>query len=740
MTFVNDNNEILDVEGDLVLTKQAVSFFKFTINGDYSVNFTVPKNSETCNVLGYYGPQMNQQVAFTKQSFNAIDSQGNYLTRGSIVIQDDDGVSLNCFFVSGNSNWIQLFDGLITDLDWSGYVTQINPLITGSIFTARTSGIVFPWIDWAYNYDNGYNTKYMFGWNGIPRPDNTVGEDGNVENSFMDFYPCLYLSSLVTEIFQQNNLKIGGTVLDDPLFKKMIIPPVNGQMKRIPFKDVVCIGSSQVIAVNPTKYISFTAIRDNDQQFTQANGTFTSKTSQILYFNVTLAAITGAAFASVDIYINGLFSGNSNVVIGSGYTFKFDIAKGQTVEFYISNLCTPTLNLNISTPTLITVGDYVDPSNFLPKLSCLEIVKFLVQYFGCAVYYNEFAKKLTINIIDRIKPETALDCSEYYLNSRSEYTVSQAQNNYIRLGSVSDQESNIKNYNSSHLTGFGEGNITTGNTLKAKNDLVKMPFAPCDFDININGTWEAKVPLINLIDSGAGIPYTAITDLGLAASPTTNFIRYTLAVALNIHEVIRIVNSNGVSLGYFQTQAVTSTTFDVAYPFFGTGTGLIYRQSIVYQDISPRILVNKSAASFSEFSSSLGALKPWNKTGMFVITGTAANKGVDLRSTIDYAFFTKNKTREPIDAFHSNLAIDNPEITDFTDSTIKELYFNNITSFLQNPNIRMMMLMPKAVFQSFEFDRFIYVKSAQLTGYFFVESIVNYIDGKTPVEVNVYML
>lgn len=737
MTFVNDNNEILDVEGDLVLTKQAVSFFKFTINGDYSVNFTVPKNSETCNVLGYYGPQMNQQVAFTKQSFNAIDSQGNYLTRGSIVIQDDDGVSLNCFFVSGNSNWIQLLNGLITELDLSSYVTQINPLLGSGIYTAKTSGIVFPWVDWAYNYDNGYNIKYMFGWDGLVRGDNTVGEDGNVENSFMDLYPCFHLSSLVTEIFQQNNLKIGGTVLDDPLYKKMIIPPVNGQMKRVPFKDVICTGSSQVIAVNPTKYNTYTTVRDNDNQF--SNGTFTPKRSQILYLKVYVSALSTAT-ANITIYVNGVIAvGAITFSVSTGYTFKIDVAKGSTVEVYVQTVCTISLNLTVSTPPILTVGDYVDPSNFLPKLSCLDIVKFLVTYFGCSVYYNEFAKKLTVNIIDRIKPETALDCSDYYLNHRSEYTVSQAQNNYLRLGTVSDQETNIKNYNSSHLVGFGEGNITTGNTLKTKNDLVKIPFAPCDFDININGTWEATVPLINLTDSGAGIPYTAITDLGLAGT-VTNFIRFTLAVQLNLHEVIRIVDNNGTNLGYFQTEAVTATTFDIASPFVSNHIGFIYRQTIVYQDITPRILINKTATSFSDFSSSLGALKPWNKTGYIMITDNASNKGVDLRTTIDYAFFTKNRTTEPIDAFHSNLAIDNPQIADFTDSTIKELYFNNITSFLQNPNIRIMMLLPKAVFQSFEFDRFIYIKSAQLTGYFFVESIVNYIDGKTPVEVNVYML
>jgi hypothetical protein len=45
------------------------------------------------------------------------------------------------------------------------------------------------------------------------------------------------------------------------------------------------------------------------------------------------------------------------------------------------------------------------------------------------------------------------------------------------------------------------------------------------------------------------------------------------------------------------------------------------------------------------------------------------------------------------------------------------------------------MTLPLSEFQSFEFDKFIFIKFKDLQGYFFVEKIDNYKDGVTPVKV-----
>ena len=50
------------------------------------------------------------------------------------------------------------------------------------------------------------------------------------------------------------------------------------------------------------------------------------------------------------------------------------------------------------------------------------------------------------------------------------------------------------------------------------------------------------------------------------------------------------------------------------------------------------------------------------------------------------------------------------------------------------------MLLPLSIFIGFTFDKFIYLKHKDFSGYFFVEKIENYKNGKTPVKVFLNMV
>jgi len=164
MTFQNDDGEVLDFDGSFAITKRAVSFFRSTILGDVSINFEVDNNSVNRKVLGYDGPQMLNQVAFTRQSFTLIRN-GNPFMRGSLVIQQDLGATLSCYFVSGNANWFNLVQGLITELDYSGitngtdYTTQLtstNVLTSmATLDSDNAGGVCFPLVDWCYKGNKG---------------------------------------------------------------------------------------------------------------------------------------------------------------------------------------------------------------------------------------------------------------------------------------------------------------------------------------------------------------------------------------------------------------------------------------------------------------------------------------------------------------------------------------------------------------------------------------------------------
>jgi hypothetical protein len=74
------------------------------------------------------------------------------------------------------------------------------------------------------------------------------------------------------------------------------------------------------------------------------------------------------------------------------------------------------------------------------------------------------------------------------------------------------------------------------------------------------------------------------------------------------------------------------------------------------------------------------------------------------------------------------------------DITTEQRAFNTIKKMLVNPTVKVTMLLPEKVFVDFNFDRFIFLKHKDFQGYFFVEKIENYKNGKTPVKVYLNMV
>lgn len=735
MTFRDDNGNELEFGGDFAMTKQAVSFFNFKINGDVSINFTVENNSVNRKVLNYYGPQMTSQVAFTKQPFNRIRN-GNILDRGYIVIQDEDGNKLNCFYTSGNSNWLQLLNGLITELDYSGVKSTINYETKGDTVVSnksRTSGIVFPLVDWLYNYQKGSDDRWE-----LLVKDSKVDETTAMllSNYYNEFYPCFYLKSLVNEISNQNGIKITGNITDDAIYNSIILPPSNGELKRPYDYGAKCVGSTFTLTgtgpnepaisnqwlskVDPFNSVDLTqgSVLFYTAPISCSTAYIRVKYTCSIGCNFTLTKISDGSTVNVSGIASGTFGfANFSMVKGDKYRLTVTSPTWTTnVSFKIENF-----DFIISESIKFTGSDYILPNYFLPEIQSVDIIKFLTSFFGCSCYYNEFSKSLSLNIIENIKTDSAYDWSEYYLSHRSEYTVTQAKNNYLKL-KENNGDPSIKNYNKNNLIDYGEGNIQTSNNLKDSNELSTIPFTSSGFGkCPNNGFYIANVPLVTFTDNDVVAIVTSITNSGGLARLTGAAGTFTEFKTL---EVVRVVIGN-TDFGFFIVTSTSSTFIECRdLPFTINTTGRVYRQVGAYNKISPSILYNVPNRNISSISS-ISSITP--------STGGAT-------STMPFAFYSKFSTGLDIDGLKVNLAYENPRLEGFTDPTIKQLYFNKISKFLQNPNIRCKMLLPESVYQSFVFDQFIYLRTENLTGYFFVDSIVNYVDGNTPVEVNLYML
>jgi hypothetical protein len=727
MTFRDTDGNELIFNGDFAMTKQSVSIFSGTIKGDVSITFQLDNNSTNRKILNYSGPQMANQVAFTRQTFSRIN-KGNLIDQGYIVIQSEDSDYLNCFYVSGNSNWLQLFSRLITELDYSGVTNgkaYTRQFTSTNVRSSQTEGITFPFIDWCFNLNKG-NNYYDEGFTGRWL---TIDDDSTLP--IIQFYPCFFMHSLVSEILSQSDVKKDGNLFRDGLYTSLAVTPVDGQMKRAPFKKVLLNGSSVTYSAGVgvfEKVTGLTLRQGDSSSWDNINKRFTCPILTSRYLAVTM---TSGTATSIQVKKNGSRN-SSGISVTLGIKQTIDLGNaisgsesvGDYYEVYVTSSASPysaAFDLEFYLPEEILQDDYIDPSNFLPPLQSIDILKFLINYFGCSVYFDSTSKTLSLNIIERMKLEDAYDWSEYYIGHSSYYIDNVANHNYINWADTEDNT--IVKYNRLHSLKFAAGDLQTDNTLLSEREICQLPFAPISSGLSFNGSYLLNIPLINLVDDGDPILFTGI-GLSAAGPPVRSFFTTGVPGVLNTDEVVRITNGDGDDLGYYKTFISGSPTGEtIVFPFTSTDTGKIWRQKIEYQTIEPRVVAVKPSVNSTEFSQS-------------ALFGTSATQF----SASPYATFTKNVTSLPIDQWRNNLAIENPDSGNFIDPTIKDLYFNKINKFINNPRIRTIMLLPESVYQRFKFDQFIYIKTEKLTGYFFVDVITNYVDGKTPVEITLYML
>lgn len=730
MTFQNDDGEVLDIPGQVFITKRSVNFFNSKILGDYSVNFDVPNNSVNRKVLGYNGPQMLNQVAYRRQSFTLMRN-GTPLERGFIVIQADNGVSLSCFFLSGNSNWINLLNGLITELDYSGLTNATDyemQLTSTNVYNAMaaTSGVVFPMVDWCYKLNKGNNEWFIA---------DLLDTKADIYQTFFELYPCFYLKTLVKEIMQQNGLKLGGNILDDGIYQSLALTPASGEVRRDHIDDTTAIGTNQSTSSGSFQtYVNLTETTDPEGLFT--GGQYTANRNSKVYVLVTVTSNTSGvlAVAEIQVDIGGV---TTNFVLGAAsgvglgvYTVVGTVVPGSVIRVRFRNngagTATIAANLRIEIPTIISANDYFRPEMFLPRLKGIDILQAIINSLGCSAYYDQYSKTVVVTIIEKLKLEDAYDFSDYYQSHTVEYSKA-AANNYLRL--EASEESNLRAYDNGRTVKWGEANIETQSTLNQVAELVKIPFAASDFGISKNGDWLTNIGLVDLQDQEP-ILFTAVSNDG-----SGNAVYSFTGATLTRGQVMRIVDTSSGDAGYFIVNAFTSGSPNLV-TFYGrlyagsTSTGLLYpQQRTLASEIKPRLLIVKPSTVIDDFSSTVTTYNMYSSA--FSATS---------RTTSAFGHFAKSQTGQTIDTFKASAAFGNPDLSTYIDPSIKELYFRKISNMIGNPLISIKLLLPEAVYQSFKFDQFIYIKTEKLTGYFWISNLSNYVDATTAVDVTALMV
>ena len=738
-SFIDDNGQVLDYSGaDFGLTKQVGTWIDFKIAGDVSLDFTIPNTAKNRDVLGYYGAQQIDPP--TSVTFNVIRN-GNFFSRGQIIIRGHDEDKINCFYISGNANWFNALSFNLKEIDFQDkYTIAADSMDTQK---SNTEGLIYPVVDWWAQ--NKHRSTFFL---------QLANDRQNGFPNFSEFHPCLYLSTLVTEMCTYGGIKITGDLITDPLFKKIVITPDGPDLFwpdwEINRSRVKCFlqfpGYSYVEASDPQP-VRWGAVETGASLFDQNNysiliaRTGTYRVSQNMY-----CGTVGISFLQY-LYVNGV-NVMSLPAFGNSlnYEFIYNFNKGDYVQIYVDrntgsgnyrlNRATPANESNITLELLKPVGtdstaDYigsftdvvikVPPVAVAPNMKGTELIKFLCMYFGAVCYFDEFSKTLTINKVSRFQKSLAEDWSAYFVSQKN--TIQNvAQHNYIKF-SESDEDG-IKNYNESVKKGYGGGDIQTANETTFERDIYRLPFgASWDEETTTYINWF--MPYIKFYDLqfDESVAYSGVTSYIDVSGATLAKFTSTFSSDINTSCVFFVKSNSGKYHGFHVCNSSdTANTNPILGTMYDTNdSGTISKYSVSKVSGPPRLLVCHPAKSISDAG------------GSNYYTPTFAG-GATTKTTAPLAWFDKPLMDLPIDVIKDSLAIDNVGVRTYN-NTVGERYHNFLERIYNNPKIDAVFLLPVKVLQGFDFSKYIYLETKDLTGYFFVNKITDYKDAETPVKV-----
>lgn len=315
-----------------------------------------------------------------------------------------------------------------------------------------------------------------------------------------------------------------------------------------------------------------------------------------------------------------------------------------------------------------------------------------------------------------MKKEDAVDWSDYFVSARTRWDTGVAKNNYIRLEDGTEKE--IISYNEQNYQSYGGGNIPTLFDAKEKRDLYRVPFSPPWEQINKTYS-KVFLPYINFydIEYGQSVAYSAVTTAAGLSRFTCTFNDPILDT-----DVFYVTSTSGIYSGFAPlSSAGSSTTNPILYiDFVANDSGTIIKCSASRVSGSHRLLLCYPGKAVSEIG------------GSSVSTYLSATL-VSTVTTLPVVWFDKPILQQPIDVYRESLALS----AKARNNGILDRFHGDIKAAFQKPIIEGSFFLPIDKYVSFPFG-WVYVKTKQLTGYFFVQKIDGYKNPDTVVKVDMY--
>lgn len=722
MKYLQDTEgNTITVPDDVFLFKRTVSFIDWAIRGEFSTTFSVPNDSETRKALGYYS--VNQINRPTTKVFRFM-FDGMSVGTGKVFIQSA-GTTFDLFFVAGNSNWINQITGSIRDLDLSEF--DIDEITAPAVIARMnaTEGIIFPVIDWCYNFKKLTNAFAV-------KPISGVSVD-----SFYDLFPCFYQHTILERIFKAYNLKLNGNLTDNPTYKDLVVTPdeiksaaYEAQISTVELQRMTGTDndtssppfSSRVISMQSgtSYFVDATDSLDFPVAFTQLTFTFTITR----HAPIQSAAPLGGP-------ILGQLRKNGSTI--SSFNFAADeVERSQSIviaveagdEFQVySNAANCTGLLVVTQSSTISSGAVV--SSILPDVSQFDFVKHIAQRFNCLVDFDDRTQEVTFTLLDSLRREDAVNLSNNLIDFQhgpSGYAL----RNFIRTqeaGELSGYKTDDLNYGDHLVSSDGEGD----------RDVIKTLFAPAESFINPKLEWLlTNVPLVRLEDADTGVDFTDVTEQFPSGSGVVgNFINSLSEFTFLVDEIVRIEGSVYSGFAMVKEQDVSSIKVYGAIEYTSNDTGKIYKQKIVFNNIGARELLvirNTPVNNFNTGSPIYGDqnLIIVDKDGEYPVASAA------------WAFYAKPGINTSLDYYR--IGLNYGPVTNTANIPFGDLFHKTLRKIIQAPGTKVRFYFSQSEYENLSMDNYIYIRVKDFEGYFLISDIQGFKNQFTPVEATIILI
>lgn len=713
------NGQYLDFNGTIEIDKKIKLFEDIeTTDGDVSFAFDLELTSHNIKSLGIPFPDSRSKRVYNIQDTEVFNDEGLRINKGSIRVESISGRFASCSFFGGNSNWFAAISGNLADLGLSVYDRPLDYLEIIDSWS-DTEGIVYPIID----------TGTLI----------TRGEPYLVVE---DFVGCMFVHTLMKEVFKNSDIKIQGELINDPFYKSLVvvsnsrsIDDVNNRKSYVEKTTPQSVENladppGLVTFQNDSVLPFFDGSEDNyDVSISRYTADVKMSIKVSFTMSVSMSATVGPAVIGFYVYKNGVsvFARPFADVDTISMEYILTIDAGDYVEIFAkegTGLTTATIESGTITFTPIFIYNTTGNSA-IPQWTKQQFVSNIFRLFNCISSYDSISKTLTINYFDKIKEKEAIDLSEYLQVDTIDY--SEFIGNYARQNLFSYQEGSdeqLSEYNISEFVKYGSGIVEADNDfIEQSAEVVESDFtSPISYK---NTTLDGSLERINYVEYEEGDEgeITSVTD-------DSGIARFNITDADQIFapdDVVRIVSDVPSYNGDFVVAIVTSTYVrmtTLAFDVDGTGTITKLEHKLTTDDNVYIMSVTKLTPTADMFGS-----------GRVIVNGV-------YQSNAMLAFFNILRLGKNFEVnYKQGLSFGGVNSQFQYQKTLLDSFWRQFDRIVNDPVMsKTIGHLPWKVYNSLDFLRPVSVKTIETSNQYYINRITGYQNSYTPCEVELIKL